>query len=97
MQQSPVKVDKHRPQSFKPVYDLLIVNDSAAHIDRGAMLLQRAFYRLDRALDTGAEPARIGEQHPPFGLSVHCVCFSQSNLWHAPCPAPTMHRADQAE
>ncbi len=44
--------------------DVVVMNDLMAHIDRRAVLFERAFDDLDGALDPGAEAARPGQDHP---------------------------------
>ena len=43
------------------LHDPLVVDDLVAHIDRRPVALERLLDDLDRALDAGAEAARLGE------------------------------------
>ena len=40
-----------------------VVHDLVPHVDRAAELLERALDDLDRAVDAGAEAARLGQDH----------------------------------
>ena len=55
-------VDEHRAQRAQPVDDETVVHDFVPHVDRRAEQLERPLDDVDRAVDTGAEAARIGEQ-----------------------------------
>ncbi len=50
------------PLRAEVVDDVAVVHDFVAHVDRRAVLLERALDDGDRAIDAGAEAARIGEQ-----------------------------------
>ena len=56
-------VDEHRALRAQLVDDEAVVHDFVAHVDRRAERLERALDDLDRAVDAGAETARIGQQH----------------------------------
>ena len=64
-------VDEHRAQPFEPVDDELVVHDFVPHVNGRAELLQRQLDDRDRAVDAGAEAARIGENdvHGPVQCS----------------------------
>ena len=50
------------PLRLQVVDDELVVHDLVAHVDRRAVLRERLLDDRDRAVDAGAEAARIGEQ-----------------------------------
>ena len=52
---------KIAPFLLQVVDDVGVVDDLVAHVDRRAERLQRALDDLDRAIDAGAEAARLGE------------------------------------
>jgi hypothetical protein len=56
-------LDEDRALGLQVVDDVGVVHDLVAHVDRRAELHQRALDDLDRAVDTGAEATRLGEQH----------------------------------
>ena len=75
-------------QAFDHVF---IVNDLMAHIDRRAVLLERALDDLDRAHDAGAKSARLRQKHfhgtsitqvapNSFRISVHSRGRDISNI-----------------
>ncbi len=55
-------VDEHRAQIAQAIDDEAIVDDLVADVDRRAELLERELDDLDRAVDSGAESARSGDQ-----------------------------------
>ena len=57
-------LDEHRAQRAQALDDVAVVHDFVAHVDRRAEQLERALDDVDRAIDAGAETARIGEQDP---------------------------------
>ena len=54
--------DEHRAEAAQPLDDVAVVHDLVTHVDRRAEQLERALDDVDRAIDAGAETARIGEQ-----------------------------------
>ena len=60
-------VDEHRALRLQVVDDELVVHDLVAHVDRRAELRERLLDDRDRAVDAGAEAARVREQdvHQP--------------------------------
>ena len=54
-------LDEDRALGLEVVDDVGVVDDLVAHVDRRAELVQRALDDLDRAIDAGAEAARLGE------------------------------------
>ena len=56
-------LDEHRAFRLQVVDDEAVVDDLVAHVDRRAELRERLLDDRDRAVDAGAEAARIGEQH----------------------------------
>ena len=56
---------------FQVVDDIGVVHDLVAHIDGRAEARQRALDDLDRAVDAGAEAARLGQHDFLDGRSVH--------------------------
>ncbi len=64
-------LDEDGTFGLEVVDDVPVVDDLVAHVDRRAELRERLLDDRDRTIDTGAEPAGIGEQdvhHEPFGL-----------------------------
>jgi len=55
-------LDEHRPYRAQAVDHMAVVHDLVAHIDRRAVLLDRPFDDLDRAVDPGAKTAGTGKQ-----------------------------------
>ena len=55
-------LDEHRALRLQVVDDEPVVDDLVAHVDRRAELRERLLDDRDRAVDAGAEAARIGEQ-----------------------------------
>ena len=55
-------VDENRTARAQAIDDKTVVNDFMAHVDRRAERFQRTLDDLDGAIDSGTEPARIGEQ-----------------------------------
>src|SRR5262249_9940838 len=53
--------DKMRALGLEAFHHVPVVHDLVAHVDRRAILLQRALDDLDRAYDTGAETARLSQ------------------------------------
>ncbi len=56
------------PRLERSLDHVRVVHDLVQHVDGRAVQLERAFDDLDRAVDTGAETARVGEAH--FHVSV---------------------------
>ena len=54
-------LDKDRSALSQLLYNMLVVNDLLAHIDRRAVLIERLLYGLDCTIHTGAVPARCRE------------------------------------
>ena len=54
-------VDEHRALAFQVVDDEFVVHNLVAHVDRRAVLRQRALDDRDGPVDPGAEAAGIGE------------------------------------
>ena len=54
-------LDEDRALLLEVVDDVGVVDDLVADVDRRAELVQRALDDLDRAIDAGAEAARLGE------------------------------------
>ena len=54
---------KTAPRRSRSADDVGVVHDLPAHVDRGAVPVQRPLDDLDRPLDAGAERPRRGEQH----------------------------------
>ena len=54
-------LDEHRALGLEILDDVLVVHDLVAHIDRRAVLLQRALDDLDRTHHAGAEAAGLGQ------------------------------------
>src|SRR3954463_7406296 len=50
-------LDEHRAEAFEPPYDVGVVHDLFADIDRGPVALQRTLYGQDRTVDAGAVAA----------------------------------------
>ena len=63
-------VDEHGAEAAQAIDDEPVVHDLVAHVDRRAEELDRALDDVDRAVDAGAESARIGEEdlHPAAAL-----------------------------
>jgi hypothetical protein len=57
-------LDKHRTRFDQGVDHVAVVHDLVAHVDRGAVLLQRALHRLNGAIHTGAVATRLRQEHP---------------------------------
>ena len=57
-------LDEHRTRRGQRVDHVPVVHDLVAHVDGGAVLLQRAFDRLDRPVHTRAVATRLRQQHP---------------------------------
>ena len=55
---------KTAPCSLQRLDDVPVVHDLLAHVDRGAVALQRLLDGLHRPVDAGAVAARFGQQHP---------------------------------
>ena len=53
--------NEDRALGFEAFHDIAVVHDLVAHIDRGAIGLQRQHDDLDGAVDAGAETARAAE------------------------------------
>ena len=51
---------KIAPLLRRSFHDIGVVHDLVAHVDRRAELVQGALDDLDRAVDAGAETARLG-------------------------------------
>ena len=56
-------LDEHRPLGLEVADDVQVVDDLTADIDRRSVERQSALDDLDRAVDTGAERPRRGEEH----------------------------------
>ena len=56
-------LDEHRSRLGQRLDDVQVVHDLVPDVDRGAVLLQRAFDGFDGAVDARAVAARFGEQH----------------------------------
>ncbi len=54
-------LDKNRAFAFERFEHETVVDDLMAHVERAAVRAQRAADRLDRAIDAGAEAARLSE------------------------------------
>jgi hypothetical protein len=54
-------VHEHGALLAQPVHDVAVVHDFVAHVDRGAVHLERHLDDVDRAVDAGAEAAGSGE------------------------------------
>ena len=63
-------LDENRPGLLQGVDHVPVVHDLVAHIDRGAVLLQRALDRFDGAIHTGAVPAGLRKENPFFGWAL---------------------------
>ena len=59
-------LNEDRTQTFQAGHNRLVVDNCPAHEYRCAVQFQRLLNRVDRPLDPGAEPARIGEQNASF-------------------------------
>ena len=57
-------VDEHGAARAQVLDDMAVVDDLVAHIDRRPVFLQRPLDDLDRALDAGAETARLSQNDP---------------------------------
>jgi len=55
--------DEHRTLGAQVGHHVRVVHDLVADVHRRAVHLQRPLDDLDRAIDAGAEAARLGEQH----------------------------------
>ena len=55
-------VDEDRAARLEIADDVDVVDDLLAHVDRGAVVLERLLDRLDGALDAGAVAAGRGEE-----------------------------------
>src|SRR5277367_3611543 len=64
-------LDEMRALGLQALYDVLVVHDLVAHVDRGTVFLQGALDDFDRADHAGAKTARLSEYHlhqrPPGG------------------------------
>ncbi len=60
-------VDENCPRLGQGVDHVAVVHDLVPDVDRRAVFFQRTLDRLDRAVDAGAIPARLGQQHPLAG------------------------------
>ena len=58
-----------RAKLLQPFHHRAVVDNRAAHVNRRAMAGQGLFHGIDRTLNPGAEPARIGQQDPPRRLA----------------------------
>src|SRR6202023_4097683 len=84
-------LDEARALGLEALDHVLVVHDLVAHIDRGAIFLQRAFDDLDGADDAGAETAGLSQDNfhrqntsrPEAGLS---VCGHGTYSWAATIP-----------
>ena len=63
-------LDEDRTFGLQVVDDIGVVHDLVAHVDRRAEFGQRTLDDLDRAVDAGAEAARLG-QHDLLESGVH--------------------------
>ena len=57
-----LRVDEDGAEALETLYDVVVVDDLVPHVDRRAVLLEQALDDLDRAVDSGAERPRGGEQ-----------------------------------
>ena len=55
-------VNKNRAAGFELGHDVDVVHNLFAHVDRGAMGLERLDHRLDSAVDARAVTAGLGKQ-----------------------------------
>ena len=58
-------VHEYRAALLQRGHDVLVVHDLLAHVDRGAVALQRQLHGLHGPVHPGAVPPGLGEQHPP--------------------------------
>src|SRR5665213_2127490 len=63
-------VDEPRTLGAQPLDDVPVVHDLVADVDRRPVLLDRALDDLDRALDAGAKPARLGQDYSDHRVSL---------------------------
>ena len=55
--------DENRAEAAQPLHHVVVVHHLVAHVDGRPEQLERTLDDVDRAVDTGAETAGIGEQH----------------------------------
>jgi hypothetical protein len=56
-------LDKDRAFALQALDHVFVMDDLVAHIDRGAVFLQRALDDLDGTHDSGAKTTRLREKH----------------------------------
>ena len=79
-------LDEDRTLALQVVDDEAVVHDLVPHVDRGAALRERLLDDRDRAVDTGAEAARIGEQHLHQRFTVRAERPRKLSRMSAPAP-----------
>ena len=77
-------VDEPGALALQRLYDVLVVDDLVADVDRRAEPLQRALDDLDRPLHARAETPRLCQHHPQRGLA-HAAFPHQSRSNPASC------------
>ena len=63
-------LDEHRTGLDQRVNHVPVVHDLVAHVDRGAVLLQRTLDRFDGPIHTCAVATRLRQEHPFSGWAV---------------------------
>ena len=56
------RLDEHRPLGAKIGHDMIVVDDLVANVEGRPVLVERTLDDRVRAVDTGAETARLGKQ-----------------------------------
>src|SRR4029077_12768570 len=83
-------LDEDGAEILEPAHDMLVVDDLVAHVHGRAVLLEQALDDLDRAVDSGAERARCGEEdataHAATAFSSACSAATASRIERTASP-----------
>src|SRR5262249_28654412 len=73
-------LDEDGAEPFETAHDVLVMDDLVADVDRRAVLLEQPLDDLDRAVDTGAEGARRGEEYaaPHVATASSSACSARN-------------------
>ncbi len=77
-------LDEDRAGLGQGLHHVPVVHDLLAHVDRGAVLLQRPLDGFHGPVDPGAVAARLGEQHPLARWPV--LATELPDGWYRECP-----------
>ena len=83
-------VDEHRAQAAQSLDHVAVVHDLVAHVDRRPEQLERTLDDVDRAVDAGAEAARIGEQDLHVRPAAACAARVSRQASRSSTAAPTV-------